>query len=154
ERTRWEQMVIDDASAVVAECPQDEADLMRFYEVPRSRIVTVPCGGDTDVFRPMGRALARARRGWDNDKWIVLRGGRMVPRYGVGRGIDAGAGLHRRGRADAYVVVVGGACQDPDEEPYVRGLMHRAGELGISENVRFAGRVDHHLLPQYYGAAD
>lgn len=154
ERTRWEQMVIDDASAVVAECPQDEADLMRFYEVLRSRIVTVPCGVDTDVFRPMGRALARARRGWGNDEWIVLHVGRMVPRKGVGTVIDAVAELHRRGMSDAYLVVVGGASQDPDEDPYVRRLMHRADELGISENVRFAGRVDHHLLPQYYGAAD
>lgn len=154
ERTEWEQKVIDDAAAIVAECPQDEADLMRFYDVPRSRIVTIPCGVDTDVFRPMGRSLARARRGWGYDEWIVLHVGRMVPRKGVDTVLDAVAELHRREIRDASLIVVGGATDEPGEDPYVRTLMDKAQDLGIGERVRFTGRVDHHLLPQYYGAAD
>lgn len=154
DRVRMEQEVMDEAAAVVAECPQDEADLMRFYDVDRSRIVTVPCGVDTEVFRPVGRSLARARRGWSESEWIVLHIGRMVPRKGVDTVIEAVAETRARGLDDVTLVVVGGSSEDPHADEEVRRLMELAEGLGIAPHVRFTGRVDHDQLPQYYGAAD
>ncbi|HEX2153984.1 MAG TPA: glycosyltransferase [Acidimicrobiia bacterium] len=154
DRVKMEQSVMDEATAIIAECPQDEADLMRWYDVPRSRIVTIPCGVDTDVFRPVGRSLARARKGWDEDEWIILHVGRMVPRKGVDTVIEALAELRTRGVDNASLVIAGGSSDDPQDDEYVRGLMTLADELGVGDHVRFTGRVDHHLLPQLYGAAD
>lgn len=154
ERLDIEQKVIDEASAVIAECPQDEADLLRWYDVPRSRITMIPCGVDTDRFRPVGRSLARARRGWNDNEWIVLHIGRMVPRKGVDTIVAAMAELCHRGVDDARLVVVGGSAEDPDADSHVRGLKTLARELGVEDRVEFTGRVDHDLLPQYYGAAD
>lgn len=154
DRVQMEQAVIDEASAVIAECPQDEADLMRWYDVPRSRIVTIPCGVDTEVFRPVGRSLARARHGWSEHEWVVLHIGRMVPRKGVDTVVEAVAELRARGATDVSLVVVGGASEDPNDDEEVRRLMALSDELGVRRHVRFTGRVDHEQLPHLYGAAD
>lgn len=154
DRIDLEQKVIDDAAAVVAECPQDESDLLRFYRIDRSRIVTIPCGVDTDVFRPTGKSLARARHGWGDDEWVVLHVGRMVPRKGVDTVIEAVAELHRRGHRDVSLVVVGGSSEQPTEDDHIRALIDLAKRAGIGDRVRFTGRVDHERLPHFYGAAD
>ena len=46
QRCILEQMVIDTADAIIAECPQDEMDLQRHYYTPSSRMRMIPCGFD------------------------------------------------------------------------------------------------------------
>ena len=154
DRVDLEKEVIAHATAIIAECPQDEADLIRWYEVPSSKLVTIPCGVDTEMFRPVGKSLARARRGWGEDEWVILHVGRMVPRKGVTTVIEALAELRARGDDDARLVVVGGSSEDPARDPEVRSLMSLAEDLGVREAVTFEGRVDHGRLHQFYGAAD
>lgn len=154
DRAAMEQAVIDKAAAVVAECPQDEADLMRWYDVPRSKLVTIPCGVDIDLFRPVGKGLARARLGWDSGEWVVLHVGRMVPRKGVDTVIEAMAELRRRQIAGVRLVVVGGCSEDPSADEEVVRLARLADDVGVGDMVTFVGRVGHDRLPQFYGAAD
>src|SRR5207248_745804 len=44
QRGLLEQAVVDDADAIIAECPQDEDDLRRHYRAPASRLRMVPRG--------------------------------------------------------------------------------------------------------------
>lgn len=154
DRVALEQAVMDDAATVVAECPQDVADLIRWYDIPRGRIATVPCGVDTRVFRPVGRDLARLRRRWSPEEWIILHVGRMVPRKGVDTVIEALAQVVERGVETARLVVAGGCSPDPDADPYIAKLRKLARRLGVGERVRFLGSVSHQSLPHLYGASD
>ena len=57
-----EDRVVREADAIVAECPQDEVDLMTLYGADPDKVVTVPCGFDPGEFWPGDRAQVLERR--------------------------------------------------------------------------------------------
>ena len=61
EREHIEAAVIAAADRVVAECPQDQDDLIRLYGGDPRRISIVPCGFDPNEFSPRDKAAARRR---------------------------------------------------------------------------------------------
>src|SRR5206468_2673734 len=123
-----EQLVMDAAAAVIAECPQDEMDLRQHYRLPHERIRMIPCGFDPAELAPVERASARARLGLPLDRSIILQLGRMVPRKGVDDVIRALALLKARGGATPLLVIVGGetADADPVATPEIGRLMQLA----------------------------
>jgi D-inositol-3-phosphate glycosyltransferase len=139
---------------VIAECPQDEADLVRLYGARRERLACVPCGVDTQAFRPGDKARARQRLGLPAHEFIVLQLGRLVPRKGVDNVIRAMAGWPDG--IDARLVIVGGATSQPDERatPEIARLRAVARISGVDSRVHFAGRRDRHELRDWYVAAD
>jgi len=82
-RLEIEDRVVAEADRILAECPQDEEDLIRLYNADPARIEIVPCGFDPGEFAPMSRPLARLELGLDPGERIVLQLGRIVPRKGV-----------------------------------------------------------------------
>src|SRR5690349_16722529 len=82
ERFEIEGRIVAQADRILAECPQDEEDLIRLYNAEPSRITIVPCGFDPSEFEPMSRPLARLDLGLDPAERILLQLGRMVPRKG------------------------------------------------------------------------
>ena len=114
QRCILEQMVIDAADAIVAECPQDEMDLQRHYRAPASRMRMIPCGFDPDELQPMTRKEARAHLGLPAERPIVLQLGRMVPRKGVDTVIRALGVLERRYALSPLLLIVGGESATPD----------------------------------------
>lgn len=139
---------------LIAECPQDRSDLMRLYEAPPERIDMIPCGVDTQLFRPGSRAAARRRLGLPPNEFIVLQLGRIVPRKGIDNVIRAMALLPPS--TAPRLVVVGGDSRlpDPQAAPELGRLMGLAHTLGIADRVSFAGRRDRHELCDWYLAAD
>lgn len=78
ERFAIEDDLVARSDIVVAECPQDEADLVEHYDADPARIQIVPCGFNADEFRPVERRAAREALGWQQDEFIVLQLGRLV----------------------------------------------------------------------------
>jgi D-inositol-3-phosphate glycosyltransferase len=156
ERLAIEERAVAEADRVIAECPQDEADLVRLYRADPRRIRTVPCGFDPAEFAPMDRAAARRAIGAENDGPLVLQLGRMVPRKGVDTSIRALARLRCRHGVPARLVVVGGETRRPDPvaTPELGRLMRIADEEGIADAVAFAGSRGRGELQAYYAAAD
>lgn len=154
ERIEIERRLVHESDRLIAECPQDEADLRRLYDAEPEQIRTVPCGVDTDAFRPGDKAAARQRLGLPAHEFIVLQLGRMVPRKGVANVIRAVARLHDT--IPVRLVVVGGESDAPDERvtPEIGRLRRIALELGAAERVQFAGRRDRSALRDWYVAAD
>jgi glycosyltransferase involved in cell wall biosynthesis len=155
ERFAIERRLMQESDRIVAECPQDRADMLELYDADAERIEIVPCGFDPDEFAPMDRDAARAVLGWPKDDFTVLQLGRMVPRKGVDNVIRALAVLKRRG-VPARLCIVGGGTEvpDPAATPEIGRLMDVAREEGVSERVFFVGQRAREALPMYYAACD
>ncbi len=153
-RIAIEQRIVQEADRIVAECPQDRADLIRAYGADAARLSMVPCGVDLQQFRPGSRAEARRALGLSDDEFIVLQLGRMVPRKGVDNVIQAMAFLdHRR---PVRLLVVGGNSSDPDDDstPEIVRLKRFAQHCGVAKSVSFVGQRQRDALRNYYLAAD
>jgi D-inositol-3-phosphate glycosyltransferase len=154
ERGAIERRIVAIADRVIAECPQDEADLVGLYGTDPERIATVPCGVDLDEFAPADQSAARRALGLDERAFIVLQLGRMVPRKGVDNVIEAVAQLANR--SAARLVVVGGEAAPTGRGTgaEMRRLVDLADACGIADRVLFAGHRQRDELAAYYAACD
>jgi D-inositol-3-phosphate glycosyltransferase len=154
ERVDIERALVRDADAVIAECPQDSADLVRLYEADADRLTMVPCGFDPLEFKPTNKAVARAALGLHPDEFIVLQLGRLVPRKGIDNVIRSLAHLPRH--VPARVLVVGGESREPDElrTPEIARLRRVALDYDVPDRVTFTGHRRRDELRLYYAAAD
>ncbi|HET7621608.1 MAG TPA: glycosyltransferase family 1 protein [Gemmatimonadaceae bacterium] len=155
-RFEIEERVIDNANRVIAECPQDEQDLLALYEADPRRISMIPCGVDTTRFRPVQRRKARSMVGLEQDEHAILQLGRLVPRKGIDNVICGVARLRDRHDVRATLIIVGGDSYTPDpvRTPEIARLMAVADREGVAEQVRFIGRRGRDCLRYYYSAAD
>jgi D-inositol-3-phosphate glycosyltransferase len=152
ERFDIEDRVVQEADHIVAECPQDEEDLIRLYNAEPAKITTIPCGFDQSEFWPISKTLARARLGLDPDEKILLQLGRMVPRKGVDNAIRALGRLERNHGIPARLLIVGGESDGFD--PEVERLRGIADEEGVEDRTVFVGPKGRESLKYYYNAAD
>lgn len=155
-RIAIERQLVERADRLIAECPQDQADLMRLYGADEERISMVPCGVDLDTFSPRPQAKARRQLGWPEDEFIILQLGRMVPRKGVDNVVEALAALPAAVRDKSRLVIVGGETPEPDEDrtPEIGRLRRLAARLGVADRVWFAGQRQRDALADCYAAAD
>ena len=154
ERFSIEDRLVQEADRIVAECPQDEIDLIQLYNADSSKITIVPCGFDPSEFWCLDKALARVALGLNPDDRIVLQLGRMVPRKGVDTAIAGFAKFAHT--TPAQLIIVGGELNDRDPRiaKEVDRLAAIATELDIIDRVHFVGRKGREVLRYYYSAAD
>jgi glycosyltransferase involved in cell wall biosynthesis len=126
---------------VIATC-SDEVEELRAMGLPRQRARVIPCGVDTDAFRPL-----RVPRG-ERPRLLVI--GRLVERKGVGNVMEALAHL-----PGAELMVAGGPAPEfLDTDPEVDRLRRLAAELGVADRVRFLGSVGRPDVPALMASAD
>ncbi len=156
ERLAIEERAVAEADRVIAECPQDETDLIEMYGAEPSRLVTIPCGFDPSEFWPIAKPTARAVLGLDPDEPILLQLGRMVPRKGVDNVIRGLARLRKRQGIAARLLVVGGESREPDpvQTPEIGRLQRIARQEGVNDAVTFVGSRRGTSCSDYYAAAD
>ncbi|MFT3859543.1 MAG: glycosyltransferase family 1 protein [Aquabacterium sp.] len=149
-----EQRLVDNADAIIAECPQDELDLARLYRADPHKLRMVPCGFDTAEFGPMNRQQARTALGLNPQDFVILQLGRLVPRKGIDNVIRSLA--HLPASVPARLLVVGGDGAEPDEArtPEIRRLKEVALECGVLDKVTFTGHRHRAELRRYYAAAN
>ena len=156
ERNQIEDMLVRCADRVVAECPQDVADLERHYGADRSRMSCIPCGFDRREFGAVDRREARRILHLAPRAFVVLQLGRLVPRKGIDNVIRALGLLRGRLAQPLRLLVVGGNSDEPDEKltPEIARLRKVAHEAGVADIVEFTGRRHREQLRLYYNAAD
>jgi glycosyltransferase involved in cell wall biosynthesis len=156
ERIAIEERIVAEADRVIAECPQDEQDLIALYDADPARIAVVPCGFDPSEMWPVPRSLARFAIGVEPHDRIVLQLGRLVPRKGIDNVIEALALVRRRRSFRARLLVVGGAQEDArsDPSPELARLRRIASDEGVADAVTFVGRRCRQILKYFYSAAD
>lgn len=151
-----EEEIVREADCIIAECPQDERDLIELYDADPERIRMVPCGHDPEELVPIDMQEARRMLGWAQDTFYVLQLGRMVPRKGIDNVIRGLARLRRTHGIPARLCVVGGdlnsgGAGDIDE---LNRLTQIAQEEGVEDAVEFTGSRERSVLNRYYSAAD
>lgn len=150
-----ERHLMQDAQRIIAECPQDSLDMETLYNASRQKIDIVPCGFDPEEFPEPG-IDARQHLGFQQNDFILLQLGRMVPRKGVDNVISALAILQKRHGIPAKLIVVGGnsATPDPVATPELGRLYALANALGVAKDITFTGQRSREQLRFYYSAAD
>ncbi|HEX2089448.1 MAG TPA: glycosyltransferase [Actinomycetota bacterium] len=156
ERFAIEDRAVSEADHIIAECPQDEEDLIKLYNADPAKISIIPGGFDPAEFWPITKPLARATLGLATDERLILQLGRMVPRKGVDTVICGFARLVKRYGIRARLIIVGGDSDEPDPQltPELGRLQRLAKKEGISRLVTFAGRQGREALKFYFSAAD
>ncbi|CAL8480519.1 glycosyltransferase family 4 protein [Caballeronia sp. S22] len=151
-----EDELVKRSDSVIAECPQDENDLVHLYQADSARIDLVPCGFDRAEFHPLDKRQARKQLDWPQDRFIVLQLGRMVPRKGIDNVVRALGVCHAEHDESVELYVVGGNSDEANEiaTPEIGRLRGIARECGVEEHVHFAGRYGRSDLKHFYNAAD
>lgn len=155
ERVDIEKRVAKEADYIVAECPQDKVDLVKYYNVNREKITIIPCGFSNKEFYPIDKIEARKLLGFGPSEKILLQLGRMVQRKGIDNVIKALSCLRKNG-CDCKLVIVGGECANEHfyNDPEIKRLRKIATAENVAESVVFTGRKSREELKYYYSAAD
>ncbi|GAA4578151.1 glycosyltransferase family 1 protein [Planotetraspora phitsanulokensis] len=142
DRIRAEGSIGRRADAIIATC-HDEVDELIRMRVPRRSARVVPCGVDTAVFNHHVEPRERPSR------TRLLSVGRLVRRKGVETSIEA-----LRHLPDVELVVAGGpAASELHRDAEVTRLRWIAARAGVSDRVRFIGRVGRAELPSLMRSA-
>jgi D-inositol-3-phosphate glycosyltransferase len=150
-RVAEEMRVVSGVDRIVAASEVERTHLVSAYGARLDRISVIPCGVDTDLFRPGHSRVARAELELD-DVPTLLYVGRIAPIKGLATLLEAVSRLVAQGRR-VRLLVVGGDADDAGEghEAYVRDLTCR---LGLCDVVSFLGAQPQAALRDYYVAAD
>jgi glycosyltransferase involved in cell wall biosynthesis len=146
DRIDLERRICLRADHIIATCT-DEVNELTAMGMPEHHATVIPCGVDTDLFRPAppngsGSASREPKR--------LLMVGRLVPRKG---GAEVVRSLARV--PDAELLIAGGPLADAlCADPEVRRLRGIAEANGTADRVRFLGRVTHVRMPDLFRSAD
>jgi glycosyltransferase involved in cell wall biosynthesis len=144
ERLAVEEQLVRCVDRVVATCSDELFELVRLGAVP-DRISVVPCGVDAGLFGPGGPTEPR---GSGVHRLVVVS--RLVERKGVGTTISALADI-----PGAELLVAGGGDADAlTDDPEARRLIDLAASAGVSDRVRFLGRLDRRRVAGLLRSAD
>jgi len=177
-RIAIERDIVRTADRLIAQCPNERAELIEDYDAEARKLVVIPAAVDIERFQPMPHRAARHRLGFDPDDFVVVYVGRMLPRKGVRNVVRAfarlvervgaqpqnlaqevGGGTMSHGVAQAKrlkLLLVGGEVADPTSRitPEIEILRELAKQLGIADQVCFAGKRQPDELRDFYGAGD
>ncbi len=154
-----EHRVMAAADRIVALTTIEKETLQRRYSVDPEKIVVVPGGVDTTVYRPTGDPEAvRAELGLEPDEFMVFTPGRLDPRKGYDLLLKAIPTIQRRLRVRgqrARFLLPGGGDQLSDSERAIRSTMEALiQEQEVYDSVILFPHLAFEQLLAYYTAAD
>jgi D-inositol-3-phosphate glycosyltransferase len=153
-RVVGEEQVVDAADMLLANTLAEAEQLIDLYDAEPSRVQTVPPGVDLTLFRPRPQAEARQRLGLPVDAVVPTFVGRLQPLKAPDVLLKAVARLAASDpslRERLVIPVIGGPSGTGLEHP--ESLAELAGELGITDLVRFVPPVDRDVLVDWYAAS-
>jgi D-inositol-3-phosphate glycosyltransferase len=161
ERIEVEKAVVRAVDRLIAQCPAERDELLADYGARADQIALIPSAVDIDRFRPVDACAARQTLEIDPTAEMIAYVGRLVPRKDVRNVIHALARLKARRLAAGaatmpLLFIVGGDTElpDPVATPEIGELRALAAELGVLDQVRFAGRRQPDELHLWYSAAE
>ena len=159
-RVEIERRAVRRSDGLVAASEIEASELLRLYDADPAKLSIVPCGVDTDVFRPIRQVDAREALGRDQCERLMLFVGRIEQIKGIDVLLDALGLLFKRRpdlRGNVCLVVVGGALDPGDDAPEtekIQELRRLVHEHRMEDSVDFIGSIDQPRLALWYSAAD
>jgi len=133
------------ADRVVVVAPAFKDHLIRHYNVPAAKILTVENGVETHLFRP-GPAAAEVRKQLKlEDRFLICYIGTMGNAHGLGTLIAAAEDL-QTALPNALFLLIGEGAEK-------RRILELAAERGLA-NVKFLGQQPRERIPAYISAAE
>lgn len=142
---RW---MLRDVAAVIAVSDSVRESLIERLQLPSERVHTLPNWIDPERFKPIDRDAARAMFRL-RSSIVVACIGQITPAKGQEEFIRAAAAIARM-RSDVEFLIVGE--EHEENKTFTAHLNHVAASLGVSEKIRFTGRVRH--IPELLAAVD
>jgi D-inositol-3-phosphate glycosyltransferase len=136
------------ADRIVAANVVERADLVWHYRAAADRVAVIPCGVDTEMFRPMAQPMAKDLLELEPEP-LLLYVGRLQPIKGLETLLDA----MTRVAGGARLLIIGGDQDEPDNA-HAERLRGRVDALGLRARVRFLGAQPQERLRLFYAAAD
>jgi D-inositol-3-phosphate glycosyltransferase len=154
-RVLGEEHIVESADRLVANTPDEARQLIDLYDADPRRVETVAPGANLSVFRPGSARAARRRLGLPPGAHVLLFVGRIQPLKAPDVLLRAAARMltddpSLRGRL--VVAVIGGPSGSARARP--EEMQRLAGELGITDVVRFEPPCPQEELADWYRAAD
>lgn len=143
---RSKQKYLNRADAVVAVSNFTRQVLIELTRTAPDKIEVVYNGVDLDRFRVTEPAPALIDKYGIAGRRVLLSVGRLVPRKGIDKTLEALPALLRR-HADLHYIIVGSG-------PYRSRLEEMVSELGLTGRVTFTGPVDAGALTAHYALCD
>ena len=141
--------VVNHADLVQIDCEIGKTCILRLSagKVKAENVWVFPQGIELDIFKPKPerRMALRNGLGW-SDKKVLIMTRQLKPVYGIDIFLQALARIAKEAE-DVRALIVG-------EGPLEQELKQLAASLGLSETVRFTGRVERTDLVNYLNAAD
>jgi len=156
-RVDAELEIVKHSDFIVAPSESDASYLQYLYEADTSKVIVIPPGVDTKVFRPLPKKKAREFVGAQADEKIVMFVGRIEPLKGIDMLMYAIKVVNQdEPNLKLKLYVVGGdISQDVSMwSAELKKLEKLRKLLRIPDVVRFVGQKPQHELVYYYNAAD
>ncbi len=147
-RIAAETRIVAAADRVIAANAVERDHLACCYGARREEVAVIPCGVDTDLFRPIDSGSAKAELGLPGTP-LLLFVGRLQPIKGLETLLTSMALLPER----PLLLIIGGD-QDEPLNGHVAHLRSRVAGLGLDASVRFLGAQPQERLRLYYAASD
>jgi D-inositol-3-phosphate glycosyltransferase len=147
-RVAGEMAVAQAADHIIASTAGEKQELVSLYKVSGGKISVIPCGINSELFRPVDKQYARGKTGLGT-KRTALFVGRHDPLKGLDNLLEATSLLGHR--QDFQLVVIGDNSLhlNPVQTGHSPQTPGHAGS-----NVIFTGSVPHEDMYLYYNAAD
>jgi D-inositol-3-phosphate glycosyltransferase len=137
------------ADRLISFTEEERDDLVNLYGASRDRILVIPAGVDTDLFRPIDKQESRSLLGLGKGK-TMLFAGRIEPIKGIDVLLGAVQSLNN-GDENVRLLIVGGDLEGNGEVARLRSEVYR---MGIADRVTFYGAAEQDKMPLFYNAAD
>jgi len=160
DRIKTELGIVREVDRLIAQCPAERDELINDYNADPRKVVIIPSAVNTRIFHPVARNEARQRIGLNLEDKVIVYIGRMLPRKDIRNIVRALALLLQQNtgttNSSITLMVVGGESEEPNPiaTPEIGELQKLAGELGVSDHMRFIGKRQPNALCDYYSAGD
>jgi glycosyltransferase involved in cell wall biosynthesis len=143
---RLEKINMSKADKLITVTPKLKDTLIEYFQVPESKIVVIPNGTNTEIFRPMDVGVAKEKLNLDPNLHHICFIGAFHAWSGVENLIKS-APLILKEFPDARFLIVGNGA--------LRKEMNKlAQRLGVADRMEFTGMVSYQNVPLYIGASD